>query len=136
VQLALFTSATHGEAGLWRTAVFREDDDPGALGLETGTLPGGRYVRVRLEGEPPAVYGLIAPTFEKLAKRGDRDPARPEIEFYRRRDLIELLLPIVRTRIIEPPKEQAERGAASRRHHARRRRPRTDSRRLGPPAYS
>jgi hypothetical protein len=73
---------------------MREGDDPDALGLETGTLAGGRFARVRLEGEPPAVYGLIVPTVEKLAQRGDRDPARPEIEFYRRRDLIELLLPI------------------------------------------
>ena len=57
---------------------LREDDDPEALGLETGTLPGGRYARVRLEGEPPAVYALIFPTFEKLAQRRDHDPARPD----------------------------------------------------------
>jgi hypothetical protein len=73
---------------------LQNDDDPEALGLETGTLPGGRYARVRLEGEPPAVYGLIAPTFASLAERSDRDPARPEIEFYRSRDVIDLLLPI------------------------------------------
>ena len=69
-------------------------DDAEELDVEVGVLPGGRYARVRLEGEPPAVYASIAPTFEMLARRGDRDPARPEIEFYRRRNLIELLLPI------------------------------------------
>lgn len=74
---------------------WREGDDPDALGLEDGSLPGGRYARERLEGEPPAVYGLIKPTFEQLAKRPDRDPSRPAIEFYRRHDVIDLLLPVV-----------------------------------------
>jgi DNA gyrase inhibitor GyrI len=37
----------------------RDDDDPARLGLELGTIPGGRYARARLEGEPPAVYRLI-----------------------------------------------------------------------------
>ena len=39
---------------------LQEGDDPAALGLETGTLPGGRYLRVRLRGEPPEVYERIA----------------------------------------------------------------------------
>jgi hypothetical protein len=72
----------------------READDPSALGLEAGTLPGGCYARVRLNGEPPDVYQMIGPTFEKLAQRPDCDPTRPLIEFYRRRDLIDLLQPI------------------------------------------
>jgi DNA gyrase inhibitor GyrI len=83
------------QADEYRACVqLREDEDPEALGLSTDTLPGGRYARVRLEGEPPAVYALIAPTFEKLAQRRDYDPTRPAIEFYRRRDVIELLLPV------------------------------------------
>ena len=69
-------------------------DDPSALGLEVGTLPGGRYARVRLTGEPPAIYELIGPTFERLSQRPDRDNSRPGIEFYRRRDVIDLLLPV------------------------------------------
>lgn len=72
----------------------REGDDAAALGLETGTLPGGRYAQVRLQGDPPAVYELIAPTFKRLATRPDRDPSRPGIEFYRRHDVIDLLLPV------------------------------------------
>jgi len=72
-----------------------DDDDPVKLGFETGTIPGGRYARVRLEGEPPAVYGLIAPTFEQLGKRSKRDSRRPDVEFYRRHDVIDLLLPVV-----------------------------------------
>lgn len=82
-------------AGEYRVCVeHRAGDDPNAIGLEAGTLPGGRYLRVRLEGEPPDVYQLIAPTFQRLATRPDRDPTRPEIEFYRRRNEIDLLLPV------------------------------------------
>ena len=73
---------------------FRDGDDPDALGLEVGVLPGGRYARLRLEGEPPGLYSLIGPTFERLAQRQDRDPSRPGIEFYRRETVIDLLLPI------------------------------------------
>jgi hypothetical protein len=70
-------------------------DDPDALELKVGTLAGGRYLRLRLEGEPPAVYERIAPSFEALAASVDPDPARPSIEYYRRRDVIDLLLPVV-----------------------------------------
>lgn len=74
---------------------LRDGDDPEALGLERWTLPGGRYARVRLEGEPPAIYASIAPTFEQLAQRSDHDPSRLGIEFYRRRNVIDCLLPVV-----------------------------------------
>ena len=73
---------------------LQEGDDPEAIGLEVGMLPGGRYARVRLRGEPPAVYALIGPAFSRLAERSDRDRSRPGIEFYRSRTVIDLLLPI------------------------------------------
>jgi GyrI-like small molecule binding protein len=73
---------------------LQQGDDPDSLGLEVGTLPGGRYARVRLVGEPPDVYDIIGSTFEALAERADRDPSRPGIEFYRRRNVIDLLLPV------------------------------------------
>ena len=72
----------------------RRDDDPVALGAAEGTIPGGRYLLVRLRGEPPQVYSLIAPTFHRMAESADVDPARPFVERYRRRDVIELLLPL------------------------------------------
>lgn len=72
----------------------REGDDPAALGLESGTLPGGRYLRARLRGEPPEVYERIGPTFEALVRTAQPDSTRPSIEFYRQRDEIELLLPV------------------------------------------
>jgi hypothetical protein len=74
----------------------REGDDPAALGLESGTLPGGRYLRARLRGEPPEVYERIGPTFAALVKAADPDETRPSIEFYRHRDEIDLLLPVRR----------------------------------------
>ncbi len=82
--------------GEYRICVqLRDGDDPQALGLEVGSLPGGRYARERLIGEPPGIYELIGPTFEQLSSRSDRDLTRPGIEFYRRRDVIDLLLPVV-----------------------------------------
>jgi hypothetical protein len=72
----------------------REGDDPAALGLESDTLPGGRYLRVRLRGEPPGVYERIGPTFAALANATRVDETRPSIEFYRQRDEIDLLLPV------------------------------------------
>ncbi len=74
---------------------LRDGDDPHALGLERGNLAGGRYARVRLRGEPPGVYADIQPVMQKLARRPDRDTARPGIEFYRRRDVIDLLMPVL-----------------------------------------
>lgn len=76
-------------------AVLLPGDDPAEFGAERGTLPGGRYACVRLHGEPPGVYGQIGPTAERLAQRPDADPSRPTLEYYRRRDLIDVLVPIV-----------------------------------------
>ncbi|HEY6606231.1 MAG TPA: GyrI-like domain-containing protein [Gaiellaceae bacterium] len=73
---------------------IKEGDDPAALGLETGTLPGGSYLRVRLRGEAPQVYSEIGPTFDALAEASARDDARPAIEFYRADGEIDLLHPV------------------------------------------
>ncbi len=82
--------------GEYRVCVqLRDGDDPQALGLEVGSLPGSRYALQRLTGEPPDVYDLIGATFQRLSERPDRDPSRPGIEFYRRRNIIDLLLPVV-----------------------------------------
>ena len=91
-----FYGAFDPTTGEYRVCVqLQEGDDPAALGLERGTLPGGRYARERLEGDPPAVYGLIKPTFARLVEqRADEDASRPSLEFYRRHDVIDLLLPI------------------------------------------
>ena len=73
---------------------IRDRDDPKALGFESATLPGGMYVRARLRGEPPGVYEQIGPTFAALTRQAVADETRPSIEVYRRRDEIDLLLPV------------------------------------------
>jgi hypothetical protein len=76
-------------------AVLHPGDDPAAFGAERGTLPGGRYACIRLHGEPPAVYEQIGTTAQRLAQRPDADRTRPTLEYYRRRDVIDVLVPIV-----------------------------------------
>jgi hypothetical protein len=80
----------------WACVQAREGDDPAALGLESGRLPVGRYLRTRL-ARPPQVYERIAPTFEALVQTTRPDESRPSIEFYRRHDEIDLLLPVATT---------------------------------------
>src|ERR671936_127081 len=90
-----FFGAYYPQTGEYRACVLaREGDDAAALGLEAGRLPGGRYVRARLQGEPPAVYERIGPTFSAMAEAVPPDEERPSIKFYRRRDEIDLLLPV------------------------------------------
>jgi hypothetical protein len=73
---------------------LKDGDEPDALELETETLPGGRYLREGIRGEPPALYERIGPTFEELLRSATPDETRPSIEFYRRHDEIDLLLPV------------------------------------------
>jgi hypothetical protein len=72
----------------------KDGDDPDGLGLQVGTLLGGWYLRGRLVGEPPEVYEHIADGMAELEAMMAADPTRPLLEFYRRRDEIDLWLPI------------------------------------------
>jgi hypothetical protein len=78
----------------YRACVEVREGDELVSGLESGTLPGGRFLRARLRGEPPAVYEQIGPTFDELARQAKPDESRPSLEHYRRHDGIDLLLPI------------------------------------------
>ena len=78
----------------YRACVELRDGDALAPGLESGTLPGGRYLRARLRGEPPGIYERIKPTFDALIAHTPPDTSRPSLEHYRRHDEIDLLLPI------------------------------------------
>jgi hypothetical protein len=77
----------------------QDGDDASALGLESGVLPGGNFLRWRLRGEAPAVYGRIAPTFTMLRTLATMDPDRPGIEFYRAHGEIDCLLPILESEV-------------------------------------
>jgi hypothetical protein len=73
----------------------RDGDDPGRLGLQTGTLPGGWYLRALIAGEPPALYARIGPAMQSLTRLAmPADPGRPLVEYYRRHDQIELWAPL------------------------------------------
>jgi integron-associated effector binding protein len=78
----------------YRACVEVRQRDELASGLESGTLPGGRFLRARLRGDPPGVYERIGPTFDELTKQARPDTSRPSLEHYRRYDEIDLLLPI------------------------------------------
>ena len=64
-----FYGAYDPVANDYRACVEVREGDELAPGLESGTLPGGRYLRARLRGDPPGVYELIGPTFDELAKQ-------------------------------------------------------------------
>ena len=82
-------------AGTYATCTpLHPDDDPASLSLSLGELPGGRFRRGRLRGEPPSVYGLIAAGVDELMAAGPVDADRPLVEFYKRHDEIELWVPI------------------------------------------
>jgi len=78
----------------YRACVEIREGDELVPSLESGALPGGRFLRARLQGDPPGVYEQIGPTFDELARRAKPDETRPWLEHYRRHDEIDLLLPI------------------------------------------
>jgi len=75
-------------------AEIRPDDPVDRFGLEVGEVAGGPYLRMVLKGEPPEVYGRIGPGFAELHSTVERDGGRHDVEFYRRRDEIELWMPV------------------------------------------
>jgi hypothetical protein len=89
-----FYGAFDPKANDYRACVEVREGDGLAPGLESGTLPGGRYLRARLRGEPPGVYERIGPTFGELTRQAKPDETRPSLEHYRRHDEIDLLLPV------------------------------------------
>ena len=89
-----FYGAYDAVADDYRACVEVRQGDPLAPDLESGTLPGGRYLRARLRGEPAGIYRQIKPTFDALVAQHAPDETRPSLEHYRRHDEIDLLLPI------------------------------------------
>ena len=89
-----FYGAFDPVANDYRACVEVRDGDELVPGLESGTLPGGRFLRARLHGDPPGVYERIGPTFQELTRHAKPDESRPSLEHYRRHDEIDLLLPV------------------------------------------
>ena len=83
------------DGGTYRVCVqLRAGDDADALGLRTAAVPGGRYLRARLRGDPAQLYERIPSTFAELEAAAARDNTRPGIELYRRVDEVDLLMPL------------------------------------------
>lgn len=83
------------ERGIYRLATaMRDEDDPDALRLAMGALPGGPYLQLVLAGEAPGVYRDIGPAFDLLHGLGDYDRSRPSVEVYRSHGEVECLLPV------------------------------------------
>lgn len=83
------------EQRLYRLATpMRDEDDPDALRLGMGVLPGGAYLRLTLEGDERSVHRGIGAAFEELRRLGEPDPARPAVEVYRSPREVECLLPV------------------------------------------
>ena len=57
----------------WVCVKLKDSDDADALDSEIGEIPGGRYLRARLEGEPPGVYERIPAGFDAMEANGPRD---------------------------------------------------------------
>lgn len=71
-------------------------DDPIALNVETGKIPGGLYARRTLVDWESKISSLPI-LFDEMGRLHDADPTRPSLEFYRSQSELQLLLP-VRTR--------------------------------------
>lgn len=71
-----------------------QEGEERVFGLESVIVPGGHFLRARLEGEPPGLYERIGPTFYEMISERVFDKSRPSLEYYRQRGEIELFLPI------------------------------------------
>ena len=69
------------------------DDNPGQLGLLTGVVPGGQYVKTKVE-DWSAKLASIADMFQSLREKFLEDESRPRVEFYRSQKELFLFLPV------------------------------------------
>ena len=67
--------------------------DASSLPHPTWTIPGGRYVRRKIENWEENLQ-LIGASFEELRRRPDFDPTRSCVEYYRSQKELVLLVPV------------------------------------------
>jgi hypothetical protein len=84
------------EQKIYRLATpMRDEDDPDALELGMGVLPGGPYLQLSLSGDARSVHRDIGPAFEELRGLGEHDRGRPYVEVYRSPREVDCLLPVI-----------------------------------------
>ena len=90
-----FIAAFDPVQGWYRACVeTRADVAAPERGLPEMVIAGGRFLRIRVRGEPPGVYDEIGPAYELMESSAERDDGRPSLEHYRRRDEIDVLMPV------------------------------------------
>jgi len=71
-------------------------DDPVAMNLEVGTIPGGSYVRRKVwDWEKVIAAGKLGSIFEEMVTYYHVDRSRPDIEYYRSMTELHLLVPVL-----------------------------------------
>lgn len=71
-------------------------DDPAAMGLEVGSIPGGLYVRRKvLDWEKVIAAGKLGGIFEEMVGHYPVDRTRPDLEYYRSMSELHLLVPVL-----------------------------------------
>lgn len=91
-----FYGAYYPTTDAYRACVtLQPGDDPAGWGFERWVIPGGLYVREKMENWMERV-DEIGKTFVAMSERerARLDDSRPSIEFYRRQDELILLLPV------------------------------------------
>jgi hypothetical protein len=72
-------------------------EDAAALGLDSGTIPGGTYIRRRVwNWESAVAEGRMKEIAKEFAEGYELDPRRPSIEFYRSVTELHIMLPLAR----------------------------------------
>ena len=69
------------------------NDDAASLPHPTWTIPGGRYVRRKIENWEENLH-RIGTSVEELRRRSDFDPTRSSVEYYRSRKELLLMVPV------------------------------------------
>jgi hypothetical protein len=91
-----FYGILNAAAGTYRACVeLRDGDQAEALGLRSGVVEGGSYVRMRLRQRSPTQHSDILAAFEELQESDGRDRGRPRVEYYRRRGEVDVLMPVM-----------------------------------------
>ena len=71
-------------------------DDPKAMGLDVGTIPGGLYVRRKIfDWESVIAQGKLGSIFKEMVQSYPVDRSRPDIEYYRSMSELHLLVPVL-----------------------------------------
>jgi hypothetical protein len=72
------------------------ENDPTGMGLDVRVLPGGLYIRRKLnDWEKIIAAGKLGEHFEELIRAHEFDQSRPEIECCRSMTELRLLLPVL-----------------------------------------